>query len=257
MLQTINPHAAAIDVGSERLHVAVVNQAVQVFDTFTDSLHALRDYLLSAGVTTVAMEATGVYWLPVYEVLEAARLAPSARNRQEWKFIVVREHATRERLAQAANGMRFVAEAPVLMPLITREIVYRLLMGQQGGRLRHLAVQGSYTPHIARAVARLRRDFDQPLRIEQMAGELGMSVSGFHHHFKAVTAMSPLQFQKQLRLQEARRLMLSEDLDAASDAFRVGYRDASHFNREYKGLFGVPPMRDVQRLREEALDSAG
>jgi AraC-like DNA-binding protein len=148
-------------------------------------------------------------------------------------------------------------EAPVLMPLITREIIYRLLIGEQGGRLRHLAILGGYTPHIARAVERLRQDFDQPLRIEDIARELGMSVSGFHHHFKAVTAMSPLQFQKQLRLQEARRLMLGEDLDATSAAYRVGYHDASHFNREYKSLFGVPPMRDVQRLREEALSSAG
>jgi AraC-like DNA-binding protein len=147
-------------------------------------------------------------------------------------------------------------EAPVLMPLITREIVYRLLVGEQGARLRHLAVQEGYTPDIARAVERLRRDFDQPLRIEQIARELGMSVSGFHHHFKAVTAMSPLQFQKQLRLQEARRLMLGEDLEAASAASRVGYYDASHFNREYKSLFGAPPMRDIQRLREEALESA-
>src|SRR5258707_3480960 len=142
------------------------------------------------------------------------------------------------------------AEAPVLMPLITREIIYRLLIGEQGGRLRHLAILGGYTSHIASAVERLRQDFDQPLRIEDVARELGMSVSGFHHHFKAVTAMSPLQFQKQLRLQEARRLMLAEDLDAASAAYRVGYNDASHFNREYKSVFGVPPMRDMQRLRE-------
>jgi AraC-like DNA-binding protein len=149
------------------------------------------------------------------------------------------------------------AEARVLLPLIMREMIYRLLMGEQGGRLRHLATLGGYTPHITRAVDRLRRDFDQPLRIERLAQELGMSVSGFHHHFKAVTAMSPLQFQKRLRLQEARRLMLGEDLDAASAAYRVGYRDASHFNREYKGLFGVPPMRDVQRLRQEALERAG
>jgi AraC-like DNA-binding protein len=149
------------------------------------------------------------------------------------------------------------AEARVLLPLITREIIYRLLMGEQGGRLLHLAIQGGYTSHIARAVARLRQDFDRPLRIEQIARELGMSVSGLHHHFKAVTAMSPLQFQKRLRLQEARRLMLGEDLDAASAAYRVGYHDASHFNREYKSLFGVPPMRDVQRLREEALERAG
>jgi AraC-like DNA-binding protein len=148
------------------------------------------------------------------------------------------------------------AEARVLLPLIAREIIYRLLLGEQGGRLRHLAIQGGYTSHIARAVARLRQDFDQPLRIEELARELGMSVSGFHHHFKAVTTLSPLQFQKQLRLQEARRLMLGEDLDAASAAYRVGYRDSSHFNREYKSLFGVPPMRDVQRLREAALQSA-
>src|SRR2546430_67615 len=148
-------------------------------------------------------------------------------------------------------------EARVLQPLITREIIYRLLVGEQGARLRHLAILGGYTSHIARAVERLRQDFDQPLRIEDIARELGMSVSGFHHHFKAVTAMSPLQFQKQLRLQEARRLMLGEDLDAASAAYRVGYHDASHFNREYKSLFGVPPMRDVQRLREAALESAG
>lgn len=143
-------------------------------------------------------------------------------------------------------------EAQVLLPLITREIIYRLLMGEQGARLRHLAMEGGYSSCIATAVKRLRQDFDQPLPIESLARELGMSISGLHHHFKAVTAMSPLQFQKRLRLQEARRLMLSEDLDAASAAYRVGYQDASHFNREYKSLFGIPPMRDVQRLREQA-----
>lgn len=141
------------------------------------------------------------------------------------------------------------AEAPVLMPLIEREITYRLMLGEQGARLRHLLGQGGSVSGIARAVERLQRDFAQPLRVEQVAQELGMSVSGFHHHFKAVTALSPLQFQKQLRLQEARRLMLGDGLDAASAAYRVGYRDASHFNREYKSLFGDPPARDVQRLR--------
>jgi AraC-like DNA-binding protein len=142
------------------------------------------------------------------------------------------------------------AEAHVLAPLIKREIIYRLLIGEQGNRLRHIAVLGGYTHHIARAVDRLRKDFNQPLRIEDIARELGMSVSGFHHHFKSVTAMSPLQFQKQLRLQEARRLMLGQNLDASSAAYQVGYDDASHFNREYKRLFGSPPMRDVERLRE-------
>ncbi|HET6568471.1 MAG TPA: AraC family transcriptional regulator [Rhodothermales bacterium] len=146
------------------------------------------------------------------------------------------------------------AEAPVLAPLIMREIIYRLLMGAQGGRLRHIAVLGGQSHRIARAVERLHKEFDQPLRIDRIAEELGMSVSGFHHHFKAVTGMSPLQFQKQLRLQEARRLMLGEDLDAATAGYRVGYDDASHFNREYKRLFGEPPMRDVERLREAAME---
>ena len=148
------------------------------------------------------------------------------------------------------------AEAHVLAPLIKREIIYRLLMGEQGNRLRHIAVLGGYTYHIALAVERLRKDFKEPLRIENIARELGMSVSGFHHHFKSVTAMSPLQFQKQLRLQEARRLMLGENLDATSAAIRVGYDDASHFNREYKRLFGAPPMRDVERLREAVRETA-
>jgi AraC-like DNA-binding protein len=147
-------------------------------------------------------------------------------------------------------------EARFLRPLVTREIVFRLLKGEQGGRLRQIAVLGGHSHRIARALERLRKDFDRPLRIEDIARELGMSVSGFHHHFRAVTAMSPLQFQKRMRLQEARHLMLAEDLDAASAGYRVGYSDASHFTREYKRLFGAPPMRDVERLREAATVSA-
>jgi len=143
-------------------------------------------------------------------------------------------------------------EAPVLAPLIIKEIVYRLLLGQQGDRLRHIAVLGGYASPIARAIERLRKDFDQPLRIQDIARDLGMSVSGFHHHFKAVTAMSPLQFQKQMRLQEVRRLMLGQGLDATSAGFPVGYNDAAYFNHEYKKQFGVPPLRDVERRRVAA-----
>jgi AraC-like DNA-binding protein len=141
-------------------------------------------------------------------------------------------------------------EAHFLAPLITREIIYRLLTGEQCDRLRYIVVQNGNTHHIARAIEWFRKEIDQPPPIERVAQELGMSVSSFHHHFKAATAMSPLQFQKRLRLQEARRLMLGEALDAASAAFRVGYQDASHFSREYKSLFGVPPTRDVQQWRE-------
>jgi AraC-like DNA-binding protein len=142
------------------------------------------------------------------------------------------------------------SDADFLAPMVTREIVYRLLTGAQRSRLAYIAALGSNTQRITEAITRLRNEFNQPLRIEEVARELGMSVSGFHHHFKTLTAMSPLQFQKQLRLQEARRLMLGEGLDAASAGYRVGYDDASYFNREYKKLFGEPPLRDVERLRE-------
>jgi AraC-like DNA-binding protein len=147
-------------------------------------------------------------------------------------------------------------EARLLAPLVIREIIFRLLMGEQGGRLRHLVSQGGSADRVSKAVERIRSDFDQPVRIERLAQELGMSTSSLHHQFKTVTAMTPLQFQKQLRLQEARRLMLGEDIDAASAGYRVGYEDAAHFNREYKRLFGLPPMRDVGRLRETARGAA-
>jgi AraC-like DNA-binding protein len=140
------------------------------------------------------------------------------------------------------------AEGKVLAPLVIKEIIYRLLAGGQGARLAHL-LTASDTRRISKAIGRLREHFNEPLKIEDIARELGMSVSGFHHHFKSVTAMSPLQFQKQIRLQEARRLMLGEDLDAASAGFRVGYEDPSYFSRDYKKQFGAPPQRDVTRLR--------
>ena len=154
------------------------------------------------------------------------------------------------RLLDSPTEVRF------LVPLVMREIVYRLMLGAQGARLHQIASVGGATHRIAEAVERLRNDFAQPLRIEDLAQELGMSVSGFHHHFRALTAMSPLQFQKQLRLQEARRLMLGEGLDATSAGYRVGYGNASHFTREYKRLFGAPPMHDVEQLREGGRERA-
>jgi AraC-like DNA-binding protein len=148
-------------------------------------------------------------------------------------------------------------DARFLSPLVKRELIYRLLRGAQGSRLHQVVALGGATDPVAAAIKRLPSDFDQPLRIEDIARDLGMSVSGFHHHFKALTAMSPLQFQKQLRLHEARRLMLGEGFDAAGAGYRVGYSDASHFTREYKRLFGAPPMHDVDRLRGVARGSDG
>jgi len=141
------------------------------------------------------------------------------------------------------------AERKVLAPLIIKEIVYRLLMGGQGARLSHVLASSGDTRRISKAIGHLRKHFDEQLKMEEIARELGMSVSGFHHHFKSVTSMSPLQFQKHLRLQEARRLMLGEDMDAASAGFRVGYEDPSHFSREYKRHFGAPPHNDIASLR--------
>ncbi len=139
-----------------------------------------------------------------------------------------------------------------LAPLVAREIVYRLARGDQGERLRQVAVIAGRAHRIAKAIELIRKTFVKPLRIDGLARQLGMSVSAFHHDFKAVTAMSPLQFQKQLRLQEARRLLLGGEVDVARAGYRVGYDDPPHFNREYKKLFGEPPGRDVERLRRVA-----
>jgi AraC-like DNA-binding protein len=190
-------------------------------------------------------------------MVEAGHLAPRGHSAVQAIDVSSLDASLLDAVVRLVRLLDSPTEARFLAPLVTREIVYRLLMGEQGGRLHHIAALGGHTNRIVRALERLREDFDQPLRIEDIARELGMSVSGFHHHFKAVTAMSPLQFQKQLRLQEARRLMLGEDLDAASAGYHVGYGDASHFNREYKRLFGAPPARDVERLREAATVSAG
>lgn len=140
-------------------------------------------------------------------------------------------------------------DARVLAPMAIREILYHLLRGEQGERLRQIAADNTQTQRIARAIRYLKQNYAQPFRIEDVAREAYMSPSGLHHHFKAVTAMSPLQYQKTLRLQEARRLMLIEALDAATAGYRVGYDSPSQFSREYRRLFGAPPLRDVARLR--------
>lgn len=149
------------------------------------------------------------------------------------------------------------ADIPVLAPLIEREVLYRLLSGEQGERLRHIAVNGSQTHQVARAIDWIRRNYALPLRVEDLAHTVNMSVSSLHHHFKAVTAMSPLQYQKRLRLSEARRLMLVEMRDAASAAHQVGYESSSQFNREYSRQYGAPPMRDVAQLRESGAAHQG
>jgi AraC-like DNA-binding protein len=146
-------------------------------------------------------------------------------------------------------------DIPILAPLIKREIFYRLLVGGQGMRLRQMASAGSQSRQIARAIDWLKGNYTQSLHIEDLATQVNMSTSTFHHHFRALTAMSPLQYQKWLRLTEARRLMLVENQDAATAAFQVGYESPSQFSREYSRLFGAPPLRDIATLRQTAANA--
>ncbi len=141
----------------------------------------------------------------------------------------------------------------VLAPLIEREIHFRLLRSDLAGRLWRMASVGSQSHRIVRAVDWLRSNYAQPLRIDELAAHVQMSPSTLHHHFRLLTAMSPLQYQKWLRLNEAKRLMLNEHLDAANAAFRVGYESPSQFSREYGRLFGVTPKRDINGLRRSAV----
>ena len=133
-----------------------------------------------------------------------------------------------------------------MAPLVEQEILYRLLTGTDGERLINIATVDSQANRIARAINWLRQNFALPLRIEQLAEYVNMSVSSFHHHFKAITAMTPIQYQKQLRLNEARRLMLVERLDAGTAGHRVGYQSPSQFSREYSRFYGNPPLRDIE-----------
>lgn len=140
-------------------------------------------------------------------------------------------------------------EIPVFLPLIQQEIYYRLLMDPQGDRLRQIVNAESRSWQIARVIDWMKHNFDQPLHINEMAKHAGMSPSGFHQHFRALTSISPLQFQKRIRLNEARRMMLAENMDAGNASFRVGYESPTQFNREYKRMFGKPPREDIKNLQ--------
>lgn len=141
-------------------------------------------------------------------------------------------------------------DIPVLSAGFIREIIYRVLQDDQNENLKHFALIGSKAQRIAKVLDRLNHTFDQPFRVEELAEEVQMSLSSFYSYFKEVTGMSPIQYQKLLRLQEARRLLFTEELNAAEASYRVGYESPSHFSREYTRKFGLPPGQDLQRLRE-------
>ena len=224
--------------------------------------------------------------LPVVSrVIEASEEVPCLALSLKLEMPVVREVLSREeiRVAEAPSGSPGMAtgettveflsaccrlvdlldtpqDIPFLGGLIQREIIYRILGSAEGARLRAIATLGEQSHRTAKAIAWIRANYAKPLRVEDLAEIAGMGVSTLHHHFRVLTAMSPLQYQKQLRLQAARGRMLMDGLDAASAAFEVGYESASQFNREYSRFFGQPPMRDVRTLRSPSappLESVG
>jgi AraC-like DNA-binding protein len=213
--------------------------------------------------------------LPVIsQVIEASKESPYMCIRLKLEMPMVRELLSREEIhvaetpsgepamTTAENTVEFLdafsrlidllntpEDIPFLSPLIQREIVYRILRSAEGQRLRAIATLGDQSHRTAKAIAWIRANYAKPLRVEDLAEIAAMGVSTLHHHFRLLTSMSPLQYQKQLRLHAARRRMLTEGLDAASAAFEVGYESPSQFNREYSRFFGQPPMRDIRTLR--------
>ena len=224
--------------------------------------------------------------LPVIsQVIEASEKLPYLCLRLKLEMPKVRELLSREELqvpaAPSNNPAMTTAECteeflgafsrlidllntpkdiPFLSPLIQREIIYRILQSAEGQRLRGIATLGDQSQRTAKVIAWIRANYAKPLRVEDLAQTAGMGVSTLQHHFRVLTSMSPLQYQKQLRLLAARGRMLVDGLDAASAAFEVGYESASQFNREYSRFFGQPPMRDIRTLRSPdapALESVG
>ena len=186
----------------------------------------------------------------ILDVLSHSETRRAQRKNSSQAIFVSRvEPALLDAVLRLVRLLDTPADIPFLVPLITKEILYRILQGQHGERLEQIAVEGSYTYQIKAVIERLIHRYDQAFRIEDLAEMANMSVSSLHRHFKEVTAMSPLQFQKQLRLQEARRLLLSESADAADVAFRVGYESPSQFSREYSRMFNFPPKEDIRRIK--------
>lgn len=177
----------------------------------------------------------------------AAAAAPATAPLQRGLQLARCDTPLLDAVARLLRLLRTPADVPVLAPLAMREIFYRVLTGELGPRLRALAVADSHVRRVARAVDLLKRRFDEPLRIDELAEAAHMSASSLHQRFKQMTSMSPLQYQKRLRLHHARQLMLGEGLDAAAAAHRVGYESPSQFSREYRRLFGAPPRAEIRQ----------
>jgi AraC-like DNA-binding protein len=215
--------------------------------------------LISADVPTISQITTASIGQPycsfVVELDQAilAELAVEMKAAPVGHEGAIRIEPTDEEVADAALRLMKLVERPASLPVlgqqILREFHYWLLAGRHGAAIRKLGWPNGQAQKIGRAVALLRRDFAKPLRVDTLADIAGMSPSSFHQHFKAITSLSPLQFQKQLRLIEGRRLLLAETCSPSSAAFEVGYESVTQFTREYARMFGQPPMRDINAAR--------
>lgn len=228
----------------------------------TFSFSAGESLLITADVPTVSQITCASALAPYLSIALELSLPVIADLSAQMEVMPRGDHApvrvdpTDAEVADVALRLMRLLERPEAVPLLhaslVRELHYWLLAGRHGAAIRRLGWPGSHAQRVARAVAVLRADFAQPLPVESLAALAGMSPSSFHQHFRAVTSLSPLQFQKQLRLIEARRLMLSEGASASSAAFAVGYESVPQFTREYGRLFGLPPGRDTQATKDRA-----
>lgn len=186
----------------------------------------------------------------ILEVLLDSKISIRTKeNAKRGMFVSRMELSLLDAVIRLVGLLENPKDIPVLAPLFTKEILYRVLQGQHGVTLEQIAIEGSSTHGIKDVIEHIINNINRSFRIEELAEIANMSVASLHRHFKEVTNMSPIQFQKQLRLQEARQLLLSESTDAADVAFRVGYESPSQFSREYSRMFGLPPKQDIKRLR--------
>lgn len=187
----------------------------------------------------------------ILEVLKDSTIHVRKNNNARAMFVGQIELSILDAVLRLVQLLDSPEDIPFLAPIHKKEIIYRLLQGQYGPALAQIAMEGSNTYRIREAIDQIIQHYDQPLRIEELADVANMSTSSFHRHFKEITNMTPLQFQKQLRLQEARSLLLMESGDATEVAYRVGYESASQFSREYSRMFGLPPKADIKRLKDK------
>jgi AraC-like DNA-binding protein len=182
-------------------------------------------------------------------IAQSGDAAWSRRETSRGLFVGEMDDAMLECTLRLTRLLESPRDIPVLAPLAMREFHYRLLQSPYGPTIAQMAIAGSNTHKIAQIIRRIKTQLATPIHVEELASMANMSPSSFHHHFKAVTAMSPVQYQKRLRLTEARQILLAENADAASAAYRVGYQSVSQFSREYSRMFGAPPKRDIQGFR--------